>query len=591
MGDPNPSTNSSNIATNSSNIATNSSNVATNSSNIATQSSQIAAQSSQSAAQSSQIQRNREDIDDLDEFVITPSEAAANPGAPPPGAAQRLRIYVPNVKTCLSMGEPAGVSTAGGTRDGDYGAPSYGGFGVGTDGNIFMTAQGSATLQSVGHIGIHSFGTDGDNKNGSVYIGGNNQIALAAKTGNVIMNGGGGLLLAGGIAWQSAPATEDLPNYSVEVPSWLTSAVATSDAIGKAWTVIDAGMAVLGLAMLKFEDLIQAESSKASKGWGYVGIAANLINIAGNVAGLAGREPLGGTTIHGHSGLIMGTGGTMGIYSLLGTGIASAVGCQMMAPTVAVTGRFDATLESKGGTGVYGKNVQLISQASTLLTSRTGHTAISGESVAIGQRFQEGIQKPTSGVTMNAIYSVTIGTDTDVGAVELAGKTISSRAKDSVSLSGKSAHFGATDYAFIKGGKSVDVAGVDEVTIGGGEGLIKLTKSEASIGFGVPPGIDKTISDLETAITDAKKESDKWNSIFKSAYKKPRNQDKIRLEAAKNKSAADKRAKALNTKLSKLKQKANAIKFKNGGIEIVFQGNKMKIDGSKVESGPIKWMK
>lgn len=560
------------------------------SSQVSSQSSQVSSVSSQTSAVSSQAARHETRVAAMDEFIITPGEAAANPAAQAASPEQRLRIFVPRVKTVLAMGAPSNTGSSGGTRQEDTGEPTYGGFNVGTDGNIFMTAIGSSTYQSKKHIGIHSYGTADGDAEGSIYVGANNKIGIAAKNKNITINGGGGVLIAGGQVWPSGDRTEPLPEYSVEVPAWLPSALGTTDMIGKFWSAADAACAAYGIAVNLFEDKIQAEKSKASAVFGWVGLGTSILNIVGNIAGIFDAEPFGGTTIHGNSGMIIGTGGTMGLYSLLGSGMASATSCQVLAPTVSVTGIVDATLTSKGGTGVFGKNVSVISENSTLLTSRQGHTAVGGESIEIGHRFQVGIQKPSSGVSINAIYSIELGADTGCGAVSVAGKEISVRAKETVNLTGSTLYAGASKYAFIKA-KKVDVGGADEVTIGAGEALVKLTKSEASIGFGVPANLDSKISEFNTQISAAEGEVKKWSKVFDGAHKKPRNQSKIRMEAAKNKAAAEKRAKALKADLTKLKQKANAIKFKDGGIEIIFQGNKMKIDGSKVESGPIKWMK
>lgn len=572
-----------------------SSQAAATSSQISQLSSQIASSaasqaSSQASATSSQIGRVSTQVQTIDDFVITPGEAAANPAAQAASPEQRLRIFVPRVKTVLAMGAPSNTGSSGGTRQEDTGEPTYGGFNVGTDGNIFMTALGSSTYQSQGHIGIHSYGTAEGDGVGSIFVGANKKIGIAAKEKNITINGGGGVLIAGGQVWPSAARTEPLPEYSVEVPAWLPSAMSTTDMIGKFWSVADAACAAYGIAQTVFEDQIDAESSKASKVFGWISLGTSILNIIGNVAGIFDAEPFGGTTIHGNSGMIIGTGGTMGLYSVLGSGMASATSCQVLAPTVSVSGIVDATLTSKGGTGVYGKNVQLISRQGTLLTSRQGHTVIGGSAIEVGHRNSVGKQVATDGVSIHGTYSVEIGADAGAGYIQLAAGGLDLRGKGEIHLTSSATMIGAKESMLIDS-KKVSIGAVDDVTIGAGEAVVKLTKSEASIGFGVPPDLDSKVSEIEKQIGEVEADVKKWSKVFDGAHKKPRNQNKIRMEAAKNKAAAEKRGKALKADLTKLKQKANAIKFKDGGIEIIFQGNKMKIDGSKVESGPIKWMK
>ncbi len=558
------------------------------SSQVSSQSSQVSSVSSQTSAVSSQAARHETRVSDIDQFIITPGEAAANPGAQGPSAAQRLRIFVPNIKTVLAMGEPSGTGSAGGTRQEDTGEPTFGGFNVGTDGNIFMTAVGSSTLQSQKHVGIHSYGTSEDNGEGEIFVGANHRIGVASKDGNVLINGGGGIVMAGGKVWPFGERTPPQAAYTVDIPAWVSSGLQTTDLIGKFWSAADAACAAYSISQINFEALVDAESSKASRVFGWIGLGTSILNIIGNLAGIAGKEPFGGTVIHGMSGVIIGTGGTMGLYSVLGSGLASATSCQVLAPTVSVSGIVDATLTSKGGTGVYGDDVQIISQAKTLLASKVGATKISGQSIAIGDAADAGKQKASDGVVITAVNAVTIG----AGSVTMTAATAAKlTGTEDATVSAKKAKLDGSELVSVVG-KGVEIGGTEHVTIGAGEALIKLTASEASIGFGCPPNLDSVLSKIEQQIGENQKEIDKWSKQLTDANSKPRKtKKKLKLEANKHKSKLEGDNKALNTKMKSLKQKANAIKFKDGGIEIIFQGNKMKIDGSKVESGPIKWMK
>ena len=80
------------------------------------------------------------DIDDL----TTVADMPVAPDQCSPGDKQRLRIHVPNVSTTLAMGAPA---AGGATRDGDATTQNYDGFSVTTEGNIYMDAKKSVTVQ------------------------------------------------------------------------------------------------------------------------------------------------------------------------------------------------------------------------------------------------------------------------------------------------------------------------------------------------------------------------------------------------------------------------------------------------------------
>lgn len=481
------------------------------------------------------------DVDDLTtitDMPVTPDQCS-------PGDKQRLRIHVPKTATTLAMGAPAPPDSI---RDSDTGDPNYAGFGVTTEGNIFMDADLSATLQALKHIDIHT--------QDNVYIGGVKKVAVSAQTENVFVHGGGGVTIAGGIAWAGHEQIDPQGLDTVATPNWLNSCVNTTDQISTLWSMVDAAAAAINSGIAIARGSLSFKQPKSAQAWSWVNVAIDALNIAGNM----GLDPFGGTTVHGHSGLILGTFGTMGIYSGAGTGMMSCIGVSMLAPSVGMTGIIDAAVESAGETTIFGRSeLKMGSGGTVTVTSRAKDVQILGTALFLGGPAAEdgASQKKTDKLEVNA-QSVHINTgesQTDVDTKYVVdAKDILLGCGDKMNL------VAANDLSAIS--TKVELRAVTEASlmVSGGMG-VHLKKSELFIG-------------VNTATP----------SFNKSAAGKGKR--------GKQKSRAVAKAKAeWEAKCQQMKAGDVGIKFKKSKIQLIVKGNTFLIDSGKFKTGSLVWKK
>src|SRR5688572_12311767 len=143
---------------------------------------------------------------------VKPSAQEA-PEPEAPSAKQRLRLHVPYLKTTMTMGEAAAASKI---RSEDAGDMNFPGFGVTTQGHVFVDANGAPPtsmmrLQSTGPLTVQSHST--------VAIGGQISTVLASN-GPAICAGGGGIALLGGdtVRWHVNQVNN---GKSPDAPEWI----------------------------------------------------------------------------------------------------------------------------------------------------------------------------------------------------------------------------------------------------------------------------------------------------------------------------------------------------------------------------------
>ncbi|MCC7539416.1 MAG: hypothetical protein IT379_24540, partial [Deltaproteobacteria bacterium] len=328
------------------------------------------------------------------------------------GARQRLRIYVPTPEgERTAAGETAAPS--GGTTlamGSDSSGVIYEGFGVDTVGNVVMNARGGKAkskmnLQANGQILVQS---DDD----SLYLVSKAPAVLGSQNvANVA--GAGGVTIYGGTSFG---------NIMNARPSGLTptSPGATSDyagfmsGIANFWSIADATIAAASIARSALELKADPEhkSSWVKATIANAGNIANAINVAGNVLGVAGKSPLGGVTVHGQGGVILGTPMTMSHYAGLGITIGS--------PFVGVIGFLSAELlgikEAKLTSAVHAavqssKTATVVGWAGpTEVASRIGTLNLRAPQIEMGAFQQKLTQQPTNIINVRAKQHIGIAT-------------------------------------------------------------------------------------------------------------------------------------------------------------------------------------
>lgn len=521
------------------------------------------------AFQQRQIDRHSSRLSELDAITVSPGEAAENPAANPGSPAQRLRIQVPNVQTTLSLGAKAPADAIRGL---DVGAPNYAGFGVHTRGHIFMSASdargtSTATMQAKGNVVIQS-------EQGLLWAGSKEQAMLASKA-NAMLMGGTGVVIAGGSAVTWAPNPEP-DGTEPQTPGWMSGFGDAGSTINRVWAGIDAAVAI-GTGV---KSAIAMKTSRP-KGLGFAVAAANLVlgNVGGAIVsglGATNSDPIGGTVIHGTGGVIVGSSHTMGLYSLTGTTLASALGASVLAPSVGVTGFHDATVEAGRSLEIKsGRELAITSEQGLQIASRKAGTTVTGKAVWVGSSGGGAGQDISQTVRIDAQDTVVYGnkrvwlTSTEEAVVQ------STAPGSKASIYGTaSCRVVSMEHAAVDGGRKATVSARDLVAIKVKDFGVELTPKGIYIGSGTdvgdvpqkkkadPVGIPRNFGDFLVklkAMNDKQAEYDKAFDNEMKAYE---------ANVAKNK--ADNQA---------------AIVIKKGKIEIQIQGNKFELDSSKLKHG------
>ncbi|HJL19784.1 MAG TPA: hypothetical protein RMH99_29240 [Sandaracinaceae bacterium LLY-WYZ-13_1] len=300
------------------------------------------------------------------------------------GVNQRLRICVPNVFTQLMMGQSMA------SRDQDGSLNCYAGFGVETDGHIFMYARESKSsikMQAERDVMLHA-GTGG--------------LAMAAKensllhsSSNSLVTGDAGVIIAGGTAMSLDPCLPATTSDRPEIPDWVERTQSVASALGTVWGTADALLGALDAAIT----LKEMERGTSTFPADVFALVTGSIGVGINGLGLANIDPFGGTVIHGSSGVSAVTPGTEFLFSVLGTSIASATGVGVVAPMVGVSAGVDLGLSAcKGVASLSGNSAEVISNEDMTVASRHAETKISGKFVSIGNGSLGADDKPQQDV-------------------------------------------------------------------------------------------------------------------------------------------------------------------------------------------------
>ncbi len=463
------------------------------------------------------------------------------------GKEQRLRIVVPSANTMMTMGQ-AFLRITGEGRPEEK-RKSYRGFGVQTEGHIFLNAHGvkddckinspeadsKMTLQSTGHVIIQS-GADG------VYLGAKTN-ALVGSGGNTLIGGRGGVVLMGGLG-VGDPVCQASDGLEPPLPPNLNDTVMSLDRIGKFWGAIDAFVGAYGINLDKIDAQFGPEAETGGGGkwaasvftslptWG------SLSGILFNAAGLLDSDPFGGTVIHGNSGVVVGAVGSAAIYAGTGVGIASPLSVGLTAPYVAVGGMDIDVRASRNASITSLKTTSVLASETVQVASRAGEVSVLGRDVQIGQ-LADGIknQKATETAFISATESVDV-----VGL-----KRAMLRSEDKLCLN-------AGDVlAFAKQGMSLRAE--KKLHASAGEFQINIDNRSLTLGIGSP---------------------------LPDAPVVPRNRRKAKKY--------ERELEAYENKLQAAREKRDAcIVVKKGRIEIQVKGSKLVADGSswKINGGQI----
>lgn len=340
------------------------------------------------------------------------------PEFPAPSPSQRLRIHVPNVRTTITAGRKA---NQGDIRPEDAGDKNYDGFGVHTDGHVFIDAVGAdskMTLQAKSDVTIQS--------QGGLAIGGKGGILAGSQSGATLY-GGGGVTIYGGqpALWGAEPPGSD-GETQPEAPTWVDSLGTVGVTLGSVWAAIDAAWAFRDglwkavnarLGKTRTAPWSSLSTGKFATAGGVIGGVASGLGSVAWAPGLktwAGHWswPFGGTTIHGTAGLIMGSGATAALYSLLGTAIATPASLDLFGGYVGMAAAKDMNIRAaKGGLVVgAGKKVEVIATEEIEIASRTMQALIYGSSVKVGKHSSKGTQDGTDAVTIDADQAIELNT-------------------------------------------------------------------------------------------------------------------------------------------------------------------------------------
>lgn len=516
---------------------------------------------------------------ELEKIGVTAAEAGENPDANPASPYQRLRIHVPNVPTLLYMGARA---AGGAVRSNDWSELNAEGFGVLTDGHVFVSAKNSANksmmrLQSNGPLSVQT--------PDKLALGGGAASVLASEGGTVIA-GGAGVMIHGGGAWPWSEIQTSTPD-GPDTPAWITSLESNANDWGTWMSRVD-GIVGLVSAYQGLKGLYN--------GWGKADGIAKIAGLVSNLGGSVGgaisawgglvngfnstfgtkANSFGGTTIFGSTGLILGSGVTAGFYSLLGTCIASGTSVSILAPiSTSIVGKLEAELSGKstrvngdaevliraGKTAVFGSDEHLDISAKAYATMAAGQLALVTGNWAALQADDRAFVEGKAGVEIEGSSGhVSINAKTS-GTFNVSAGPLGLSAKGPVSIS-------SPENVHISSGQFVIIAEPSSLYLG-----------KASQDPGAPPAKPPPKEEVLKGVGKAPNRK----------YKSPEYQTwKAKKESAlgdwKSKSDSYKNEKkSFDEKVAKIKASDVGIKLENGGIELTVKGNKIKVDASKTK--------
>lgn len=373
-----------------------------------------------------------------------------------PGDQQRLRIHVPKVSTTLSMGAKA---PPGSIRDLDAGAPNYDGFGVFTLGHIHLSASDTPSTSTIGLDAKGDITIQSEQER--LFMGAKKQAVLASGGNNAYVIGGTGVVIAGGteVPWADIvkpDGTTPLP------PAWKDNFTATADSINRAWSGIDAFVA-LSTGIYNVGKLALGWSGSFWDKFSVAGLlAGNFGGLAVSGLGALGGPTIGGTVIHGSGGLVMGSPHTASIYSLTGLTLASVLGTTMLSGAVGILGIGEVSVQSKQKVELTSMNEAAMSAFKKVHVDAGINAVYGGRYIEVGEHPKHR-KWPTQRVDISAASGIELLADS--GAKDVLGAMSAAR-----------------DLGVVRIGapKHVAIGADEQVSLGiksGGELALRVTNS------------------------------------------------------------------------------------------------------------------
>lgn len=499
-------------------------------------------------------------LESIDQYILTPDEGVVPPDQLPPSTAQRLRIHVPNVRTTLSMGAKA---PGGALREVDTGAPNFAGFGVDTEGHVFVNARGGKedskmSLQANGQILVQS---DED----SLYLVSAAPSVIATPT-VVNVAGGGGINIAAG--WGTS-----VSNPKCDGGDGPTSPAAVAglpehlSMISNVWAGVDSTFAALAIASTAIQKKFANPASAWTKGLREFGNLSATACIANNALGVAGA-PVGGggVTIHGTAGWLVGTPLFGSLYAGAGLTIASA---------------FPAMMALFDGSIMAGRGIGLAAGKEITLTARKMVSVLGGEKVEVASRGRRGTAIKGKTIVIGSASGA--GQQTATKGVAVFGETIALSGRKKLFLTGK-------ERASLRG-KEIAVAGNLVGINGGAKASIQAKKVGVWGEKNVALGTDKFFLNVGTSSLTLGNTKKPLPPI--PTYEPPTLAERLECLASDTphtalrrlvtdaEEAHDKKVMSWLEKVDALRHKNCSIELKDGGIKLEVHGFKFKIDSAK----------
>ncbi|MCC6875011.1 MAG: hypothetical protein IT378_11955 [Sandaracinaceae bacterium] len=493
-----------------------------------------------------------DDLIAVDDFPATPDQCA-------PSDKQRLRLHVPNVATTLYMGAQA---LRGGIRDSDGGPVSYDGFGVHTQGHVYLAAEnGVAAMKAKKEVTIHSIDKTLDIRSKqNAYFGSDASTYIRGRTGTLIVGGEAPEFfpaVAPGFAHDSIFADNANPDpWNLEV---LAETQALSESMASNFTQI--------------QGIIMGISKSLAATASVVGAIPLIFGLKKAIGSLIGGHAAPSVGIHGSDGVNITTPKAVTVHAQKHVLISSGMESEVQSLVSTNIGAGVAMFVGAAGftTLMGGYSAKLVSGKSTELSSRRGKVALRAKDIVIGDKTGEFPQVATEAI---AGYAQQIAF--------AAEKNLNIGAGIDLTLSGKGAQLHGTGNACLEGGLGAVVYGGQCATVRSGNAVniatsgftFAMTNSEIAMG-----NIKKKWPDApsEVPLTDlyariAASGDDLTVTSMKAVA------GEIQKENAKAWDDWVKKAEAIV-------YKDCGIKIGDGDIELEVKGYKFKVDSSEAKVG------
>lgn len=371
------------------------------------------------------------------------------------GTFRRLRIHVPT---------PDGIGSSIALGRG-VGGLFYDGIGAKTSGHIYLDACGgkpasTMSLLANGRLLIQS---DLD----SLYLASGGPSALLSSAATNLFGGGGVNIVAG--AGQSVTNTDESRVSSRAGPPSTVGIKAQLDSIGRVvtmWGAVDGAVAAACLVRAG----VEAKMDPKLVGWRAAADFAKTLGnlsalgcVANNALGVAGANALGGVTIHGDAGWLLGTPLYGSAYALAGLTIGSLFPLIIGLKDAEMVGIHNAKLTSAANAGVLGgKQASVVGGTDTEVAARSATLTLLGKDIRIGDEAPAPPQSATQHVRVRATERIALG----VGLEKTDGKGVFVDTPEDVWINGKKTVRVLSDKSVeVKCGKDVRGLFADDASI------------------------------------------------------------------------------------------------------------------------------